>query len=114
MGDFFSGARGILVGLALTAVFIAGVLLLTGVFGPVSNQIDNNLFNSSPQHQQGVADQLTRDCTDLADATTDDSRNMIEAKIRQDAANVDVDTIPMDQAVRDCAHKAIRDGLNSH
>lgn len=114
MKEFLEGSRYILITIALLAVMIAGIYLLFEVFGPVGNSINNSLFNSSQQHQQGVTDQLTRDCTDLAAATTSDLQNAIEAKIRQDAANVDVDSIPMDQTVRDCAHKAIRDGLNSH
>jgi hypothetical protein len=103
-----------LMAIAILFVLVVGIMAITGTLGPVANQIDYNLFQTSPMHQSGVANLLTKDCTDLSkEEPGSEAYNMIEAKIRQDAENSDVDTIKMDPAVRACAHKAINDGLNN-
>lgn len=92
---------GLLVGL----LFIGWAYLL----GPLSNRVDYNNFNSSPQHIQAVAQKFADDCEQLAQTSDPVVRKAIEQDIYQVASTVDLSQVQMPDGTRACVNHAITD-----
>jgi hypothetical protein len=96
-------------GLLIGAVILAWI----DVLGPAFNQADYNNFNNSPQHLGAVAQQFSRDCLQIAQASDPTTKKAIEQDIYQAASTVDLSKVDMPDTTRACVSSAISDVTNN-
>ena len=94
----------------LMCLFIGALIIgLIWFLGPLANQTTNQLFNSSQQHTQAVAQKFSDDCLQLAETTDQTAKKAIENDIYQEASTIDLSQINMTTTTRACVHRAIED-----
>lgn len=92
-------------GLLIGLLFLAWAYLL----GPLSNQVDYNNYNSSPQHINAVVSRFADDCQQLAETGDPTTQKAIEQDIYQQAAGIDLSHVQMPESTRACVNHAITD-----
>jgi hypothetical protein len=98
----------LVVGLLIGTIILAWV----NVLGPAFNQAEYNTFNNSPQHLGAVAQQFSRDCLQLAQATDPTTKKALEQDIYQASSTVDLSKVEMPDTTRTCVNSAISDVTN--
>jgi hypothetical protein len=99
----------------IVVVFIVGLLIGLCILGwiywlgPLFNQVNYNNYNTSPQHQNAVAQKFSDDCLQLASTKDPVARKAIEQDINLQAATIDLSKIAMPDSVRSCVNTAIND-----
>lgn len=100
---------------ACIALCIAGLLIgmialiWVSVLGPGFNQAEYNTFNNSPQHLGAVAQQFSRDCLQLAQATDPVTKKALKQDIYQAASTVDLSKVDMPTTTHTCVNHAMSD-----
>lgn len=104
--DFMAWVPRILIGgLVIGSIILSWVYIL----GPLFNQADYNIFNTSPQHVGAVAQKFSDDCRQLAETSDPVARKAIEQDIYQVASTIDLAQVQMPDTTRSCVNKAIQD-----
>lgn len=90
---------------------IVGAIILTWLYvlGPLFNQADYSIFNSSPQHVNAVAQKFSDDCQQLALTSDPNAVKAIEQDIYQEASTIDLKSVQMSDKTRSCVNQAIQD-----
>lgn len=105
--------KGLFMAVITFTVFGVIILAVTGVFGSIGNEINNNLFNTSQEHTQAVAQRFSYDCLQLAQTSDPVAKKAIESDIYSMASTVDLKNIDMPDTTRACVNRAITDTLNN-
>lgn len=95
-------------------LFLLGILAMTGVFGPLFNQIDNANFNSSPQHLQAVENYVSRDCVQIAQTKDPVEKKALENDIYNNTNTVNLNQLALPDDVRSCVMTARSHVMNGN
>lgn len=98
----------------IVCVILVIILAITGVFGPLFNTINNNLFNSSQNHLQGISSEISRDCSQMTNYKVGSSAyKAYEQDIYTELQQVsNIDDLNLSPALKACALQAQQDVLH--